>query len=69
MFRRGLFPDLAYSPALHSRELFDAIVLDGVRAGNGIASFADALSADDSKAIRGFVIERANAVAARATPQ
>jgi quinohemoprotein ethanol dehydrogenase len=67
MFRRGLFPDLAYSPALHSRELFDAIVLDGVRAANGMASFADALNAEESEAIRAFVIERANAAAGRAS--
>jgi quinohemoprotein ethanol dehydrogenase len=66
MFRRGLFPDLAYSAALHSSELFDAIVLDGVRAENGMAGFADALGAGDSDAIRAYVIARANEAARRA---
>jgi quinohemoprotein ethanol dehydrogenase len=61
MFRRGLFPDLAYSRRSHSRELFNAIVLDGVRAQNGMASFADALGAEDADAIRAYLIDRANA--------
>ena len=62
MFRRGLFPDLAYSPALSSPELFAAIVLDGARAANGMASFADALDADEAEAIRAYIVARANAM-------
>ena len=61
-FRRGLFPDLAYSPALSSPELFSAIVLGGARAANGMASFADALDAEEAEAIRAYIIDRANAV-------
>jgi alcohol dehydrogenase (cytochrome c)/quinohemoprotein ethanol dehydrogenase len=61
IFRRGLFPDLAYSPALASRELFAAIVLDGVRATNGMASFAQVIGAEEAEAIRAYVVDRANA--------
>ena len=60
-FRRGLFPDLAYSPALASREAFTAIVIDGVRAANGMASFSGVLDADGADAIRAYLIEDANA--------
>jgi quinohemoprotein ethanol dehydrogenase len=61
LFRRGLFPDLAYSPTLPSREAFAAIVIDGARAANGMASFAQALDADGADAIRAYLIAEANA--------
>jgi PQQ-dependent dehydrogenase (methanol/ethanol family) len=60
LFRRGLFPDLAYSPALASSEAFAAIVLGGARSANGMASYADVLDATQTDAIRAFVIDRAN---------
>jgi PQQ-dependent dehydrogenase (methanol/ethanol family) len=60
LFRRGLFPDLAYSPALASSEAFAAIVLGGARSANGMASYADVLDAAQTDAIRAFVIDRAN---------
>jgi mono/diheme cytochrome c family protein len=61
IFRRGLFPDLAYSPALASQEAFAAIVLGGARAANGMASFDDALEQADAEALRAFIVDRANA--------
>jgi PQQ-dependent dehydrogenase (methanol/ethanol family) len=64
LFRRGLFPDLAYSPALASREAFAGVVLDGARAANGMASYSKVLDADGADAIRAYVIDKANAVAA-----
>ncbi len=68
LFRRGLFPDLAYSPALASREAFAAIVLDGARAANGMAGYAGVLDADGAEAVRAHIVDRANATltAARA---
>jgi len=60
VFRRGLFPELALSPALASPELFAAIVLEGARAQNGMASFAEIISAQDAEDIRAYLIERAN---------
>jgi len=61
LLRRGLFPELAVSPALHSQELFDSIVLQGVRSGNGMVSFSNVLNADDTQDLRAYLIERANA--------
>jgi PQQ-dependent dehydrogenase (methanol/ethanol family) len=64
LFRRGLFPDLAFSPALASREAFASVVLDGARAANGMASFAQALDADGAEAVRAHIVDRANATLA-----
>jgi quinohemoprotein ethanol dehydrogenase len=58
--RRGLFPELALSPALGSPELFASIVIDGVRTQNGMVSFANVLSREDAEDVRSYLIERAN---------
>ena len=52
----GTFPDLRVSPALHSQELFDSIVLGGARAANGMASFAAGVTQEDAQAARAYVI-------------
>jgi quinohemoprotein ethanol dehydrogenase len=50
--------DLRYSSAaVHAS--WDAIVLDGAFTGQGMVGFAHALSADDSRAIQGYVIDQA----------
>ncbi len=55
----GLLPDLRYaSKQVH--EHWNDIVLGGVRAGQGMASFADRLDADEAQAIRAYVLHRAN---------
>src|SRR5690606_14227770 len=54
--RTGDFPDLRYSPALRDQALFDAIVLDGIRTVNGMASFAAALTREDAAAVREYLI-------------
>ena len=64
LFRRGLFPDLAFSPALASREAFAAIVLDGARATNGMAAYRGVLDDDEAEAIRAHIVDRANAALA-----
>lgn len=56
----GVIPDLRYSSALPSDQLFSSIVLGGLLKKNGMVSFAKELSADDVKAIRSYVIYRAN---------
>jgi quinohemoprotein ethanol dehydrogenase len=61
---RAYFPDLRQSASLTSQAAFDAIVLRGIRASQGMVSFANALSADDSTAIRAYVTTRANALRA-----
>ncbi len=64
LFRRGLFPDLAYSPALAGPEAFAAIVLDGARAANGMAGYSGVLDAAGAEAVRAYVVDRANATLA-----
>jgi hypothetical protein len=59
--RRGLFPELAVSPALASAELFKSIVLDGVRSQNGMVSFSNVLDAQAAEDVRAYLIARANA--------
>jgi quinohemoprotein ethanol dehydrogenase len=54
----GPLPDLRYS----SKETLDSmehIVLSGSRASNGMPSFSKILSPDDVKAIRAYMIARA----------
>jgi alcohol dehydrogenase (cytochrome c)/quinohemoprotein ethanol dehydrogenase len=58
--RGANFPDLTRTPLLHSQEGFDQIVLAGARAGKGMASFAAVLKAEDTQAIRAFIVARAN---------
>ena len=60
----GILPDLRYSASLSSAELFRAIVQDGAMVPVGMASFAAVLDAEETEAIRAYVIERANALAA-----
>jgi mono/diheme cytochrome c family protein len=57
---RGSFPDLRYSPALNAQELFDAIVLQGIREQNGMVSFDEALDPADTLALRAYMTTRAN---------
>jgi mono/diheme cytochrome c family protein len=69
---RGMFPDLRYSPALATDAAFRQVVLDGVRAQNGMVSFAKALKPEDVEAVRAYLVGRAQelkaAQSARAAP-
>ena len=60
---RTFFPDLRYSPALVSQEVFDSIVLGGIRSERGMVSFAQALDSDDTIALRAYIVTRANELA------
>ncbi|RAK66231.1 PQQ-dependent dehydrogenase, methanol/ethanol family [Phenylobacterium kunshanense] len=53
-------PDLRYSTTLNSLPAWNAIVLDGARAGNGMASFRPLLAPGESEAIWHYVISQAN---------
>jgi quinohemoprotein ethanol dehydrogenase len=64
---RGLFPDLRYSATLASPAAFDAIVLGGALAANGMVSFKQALTPTDANAVRAYVVSRAH-YALRHTP-
>jgi quinohemoprotein ethanol dehydrogenase len=54
----GLFPDLRHSTA-EVHQIWPQIVLDGVFAARGMASFADSLDKDDVSAIHSYVISEA----------
>ena len=55
----SIYPDLRYSSReVHAR--WDDIVLGGIRAGDGMASFADVIDAPTSRAIQAYVIDRAH---------
>jgi len=55
---RSSFPDLRRSPMLHSAEGFDNVVLGGALADRGMTSFAAMLTAEDTEAIRHYVISQ-----------
>jgi quinohemoprotein ethanol dehydrogenase len=56
---RGDFPDLRYSPALNSQELFESIVIVGVRSKNGMVSFSEVITREEAGAIRAWLTKRA----------
>lgn len=58
--RGATFPDLTRTPFLYSQEGFDQVVLQGVRAERGMVSFAKVLTPADTRAVRAFIIARAN---------
>ncbi len=56
---RSTFPDLRRSARLQAQPAFDSVVLDGALARNGMASFAEELDEDDSRALRAYVVSLA----------
>jgi PQQ-dependent dehydrogenase (methanol/ethanol family) len=58
------FPDLKVSPAIQTQAAFDAIVLDGARAANGMVSFKSGLTGEDTVALREYIVSLAHAAKA-----
>ena len=56
---RGMFPDLRYSAALGSSEVFNSIVMDGALTANGMVSFKKALKQPEVDSIRAYMVSRA----------
>jgi quinohemoprotein ethanol dehydrogenase len=54
----GVLPDLRLLPEARHK-IFKEIVIDGVLAGNGMASFADVLTVEDVERIHQYIISRA----------
>ena len=52
----GMIPDLRFMSA-QTHQQFEAIVLGGARANQGMASFADVVSVDDAEAIHAYIID------------
>ncbi len=55
-----VLPDLRRSGTLQNKAAWQAVVQDGILNDNGMASFADSLTPEQSDAIREYVIARAN---------
>jgi PQQ-dependent dehydrogenase (methanol/ethanol family) len=59
---RTSFPNLTVTPLLHTQEGFDQVVLKGGRADKGMGSFASEIKAEDTVAVREYLVSRANAI-------
>ena len=54
-----LVPDLRGTPYLHDQESWDTVVLEGIRASEGMPSAASVITPEESAAIRDYVIRQA----------
>lgn len=59
-FGNTVLPDLRRSGLLHDQKGWDSVVLEGILKDNGMVSFKDEVSAEESAAIRSYVIRRAH---------
>jgi alcohol dehydrogenase (cytochrome c)/quinohemoprotein ethanol dehydrogenase len=65
---RSSFPNLTLTPLLWTQPGFDQVVLGGGRADKGMGSFAKELKAEDTAAVREYLISRANEVKKNGPP-
>lgn len=56
----GVLPDLRWSPLSGDAEAWNDVVIDGVRASNGMVSFENVLAEGESEAIRAYVVKQAH---------
>lgn len=56
----GVLPDLRHSPMSADASAFAQVVLEGVLEDNGMVSFAEVINADETEAIRAYVVRQAN---------
>ena len=56
----GVVTDLRWSKAPATKDVFADIVMEGLYASAGMASFANTLNAADAEAIRAYIVNRAN---------
>ncbi|MEQ9315617.1 MAG: PQQ-dependent dehydrogenase, methanol/ethanol family, partial [Henriciella sp.] len=64
----GVLPDLRWSSYTASAEAWNGVVMDGNLSANGMVSFSDVLTPDDSEAIRAYVLAQAHMNSAPAAP-
>ncbi|WP_370236511.1 MULTISPECIES: PQQ-dependent dehydrogenase, methanol/ethanol family [Henriciella] len=64
----GVLPDLRWSSYTASAEAWKGVVMDGNLAANGMVSFSDVITPEDSEAIRAYVITQAHMNEATAAP-
>ena len=60
----GVLPDLRYSGFSHNQAAWDRVVLQGALQSRGMAAFSAVLTAEDTQAIRAYVVKRAHDKAA-----
>ena len=56
----GVLPDLRWSAITGNAEAWNGVVMDGTLSANGMVSFSDVISAEDSEAIRAYVLNQAH---------
>jgi quinohemoprotein ethanol dehydrogenase len=56
----GIVTDLRWSTRTSSKESFAEVVMDGLYASAGMASFAKVLTPDDVESVRAYIVNRAN---------
>lgn len=61
----GVIPDLRYSAAISTPALWESIVRRGALTDRGMVSFGEALTPEQTDAIRAYIIQRANDDAAK----
>jgi quinohemoprotein ethanol dehydrogenase len=64
----GVLPDLRWSSYTASAEAWKGVVMDGNLAANGMVSFSDVITPEDSEAIRAYVITQAHMNETTAAP-
>ncbi len=55
----GVLPDLRWSAITGNADAWNSVVMDGTLSSNGMVAFSDVISADDSEAIRAYVLNQA----------
>lgn len=63
----GVLPDLRWSQIAGDAASWNGVVMDGTLAANGMVSFSDVLSAEESEAIRAYVVRQAHNASATGT--
>ena len=56
----GVLPDLRWSAITGSADAWNKVVMEGTLAANGMVSFSDVISAEDSEAIRAYILNQAH---------
>lgn len=56
----GVLPDLRWSAITGNAQAWNTVVMDGSLSGNGMVAFNDVLSAEETEAIRAYVLKQAH---------
>ncbi|MEL6782066.1 MAG: PQQ-dependent dehydrogenase, methanol/ethanol family, partial [Pseudomonadota bacterium] len=62
----GVLPDLRWSAITGDADSWNSVLMEGNLSANGMVSFADVLTPEDSEAIRAYVLSQAHQAAGNA---